>query len=306
METLWVFPGQGGQYGGMLKKVDPNLKQHVENLLGLSLLDTDDGYADSVQLQVSITLLQVDQVDALLSAGFKPRLVAGHSLGVFAAAYAAECIERDDVFRLVKYRAEQMQNAYPTGYGMGVIVGLTRNEVEKIVKEVNDDENPVFASNQNSEEQTAISGKVSAINTVLSLALDKGAAKALLLKVPVPSHSPLMTNVADKMMQMLSSVNVQKPHSVIYLANDTGKAVRQVAPLTRDLADNIAHPVFFETMMAVATNYQPDTIINFAPGQPFKTVLAQKFEEVNQVHLNQMTIEDAIYLLRKWKRGLEK
>lgn len=305
MEGLWIFPGQGGQYGGMLKEVDSKLKRHVERLLDQPLLDTDEGYADSVQLQVSIILLQISQIDELLNAGFKPDLVAGHSLGIFAAAYAAGSLQRDDVFRLVKYRAEQMQLNYPTGYGMGVIVGLTRNEVEEIVTKVNDDSNPVFTSNQNVEDQTAISGKISAINMVLKLADERGAAKTFLLKVPVPSHSPLMNNVANKMANVLATMTIKRPDS-IYLANDTGKAVRQKALLIQDLTDNLAHPVFFETMMAVATNYQPDTIINFAPGQPFKTVLAQKFKDINQINLDHMSIADALYLLRKWKRGLEK
>lgn len=57
VKALWIFPGQGGQRAGMLTHVPGPLRQHVEQLLGLKLLDTAQGYQDSVQLQVSITLL---------------------------------------------------------------------------------------------------------------------------------------------------------------------------------------------------------------------------------------------------------
>jgi malonate decarboxylase epsilon subunit len=70
-------------------------------------------------------LLQIDQVDQLKKLGWQPTLVAGHSLGIFAAAYAAGVINEEDV------RAKQMQECYPEDYGMGVVVGLSRPEVKK-------------------------------------------------------------------------------------------------------------------------------------------------------------------------------
>ncbi|QEA52265.1 ACP S-malonyltransferase [Loigolactobacillus coryniformis] len=302
MDALWIFPGQGGQYAGMLKQVPAALRQHVETLLDLPLLDTTAGYADSVQLQVSITLLQVAQVQMIQKMGFRPRLAAGHSLGVFAAAYALDCLALDDLFKIVKQRAELMQQAYPVGYGMGVIVGLTRAEVTQLVAQVTTTAKPVFVSNQNAEDQVALSGHLVAIDQVLELAKAQGAAKALRLNVPVPSHSPLMHDVAEKLQQSLAEVTFNRPHG-IYLANDNGHAARQIIPVRRDLGDNLVHPVYFESMMAVATNYAPDVIINFAPGHPFKQVLAQKFDEQHQLYLAQFSKADIHYLLEKWERG---
>ena len=302
LDSLWIFPGQGGQHADMLATVDPGLRAKVEDQLQLKLLDTDDAYQDSVQLQVGIELLQVDQVDHLLAAGFKSRLAAGHSLGVFAAAYALGSITAPDLFKTVKLRAQLMQGAYPSGYGMGVVVGLTRPEVEALVAQVTTKEKPVYASNQNAEDQVALSGQLEAIDAVVQLAKDNGAAKAMRLRVPVPSHSPLMNDVATKLAASLADVTIDRPQG-IYLANNTGHAVRQPGPLRDDLGHNLAHPVFFESMMAVATDYQPNVIINFSPGRPFRKVLAQKFGDIHQVYLDQMTIADATYLLKKWERG---
>lgn len=76
-------------------------------------------------------LLQIDQVDQLKKLGWQPTLVAGHSLCIFAAAYAAGVINKEDVFKLVALRTKQMQECYPEDYGMGVVVGLSRPEVKK-------------------------------------------------------------------------------------------------------------------------------------------------------------------------------
>lgn len=301
MNSLWIFPGQGGQYAGMLQNVDKALRSHVEDLLGLKLLDTDAAYQDSVQLQVGIELLQVAQVNAMHAAGLKPHLVAGHSLGVFAAAYAIGSLAQDDLFRVVKRRAELMQGAYPQGYGMGVVVGLSRPEVEALVAQVNSSEHPVYASNQNAEDQTALSGELAAIDQVVKLAKASGAVLARRLKVPVPSHSPLMAKVGTQLAAAMADVTLQKPAG-IYLTNYSGRAVRQVVPVREDLSNNLAHPVYFEAMMGVAHDYEPDSIVNFSPGRPFRKVLGQKFGDLHQVNLDQMSVSDAAFLLTKWER----
>ncbi|WP_054648378.1 acyltransferase domain-containing protein [Lacticaseibacillus pantheris] len=302
MNSLWIFPGQGGQSAGMLKHVDADLRQHVESLLGVKLYDSDEAYQDSVQLQLSIELLQVAQINAMREAGLKPHLVAGHSLGVFAAAYAIGSLGQDDLFRVVKRRAELMQGAYPQGYGMGVVVGLSRSEVEELVLRVNNSAHPVYASNQNAEDQTALSGDLSAIDQVITLAKQSGASLARRLMVPVPSHSPLMSKVGTQLATTMKDVPLEKPAG-IYLTNYSGRAVRQAAAMREDLSYNLAHPVYFEAMMGVAHDYEPDSIVNFSPGRPFRKVLGQKFGDLRQVNLDQMNVSDAVFLLTKWERG---
>lgn len=300
VKSLWLFPGQGGQKSGMLKKVAPSLKSNVENWTGVKLLDSESGYQDSQQIQLSILLLQVDQVDQLKKRGWQPGLVAGHSLGVFAAAYAANVIDQKDVFKLVALRARLMQQSYPEGYGMGVVVGLSRKEVADLVKQVNEPENPVYLSNQNSELQNTLSGKLVGINRVLELAENTGASKAKLLRVPNPSHSPLMQKVADRLEAEISGINLQKP-TCVYLANNNGHPVNDVAGIRYDLANNLVHPVFWETMINVALEYEPQVSIEFAPGTAFTKLLKVKTSQMSHITLQNMTISDADYLLNKWK-----
>lgn len=300
MKSLWLFPGQGGQKAGMLKEVDPVLKEKVEHWTKVRLLDSEGGYQNSQQIQLSILLLQVDQVDRLKAKGWKPDLVAGHSLGVFAAAYAANVIKQEDVFKLVSLRAKLMQDSYPQGYGMGVIVGLSRQEAQQLVDQVASADQQVYLSNQNAELQNTLSGKITAIEAVLELARKSGAAKAKLLRVPNPSHSPLMQEVADQLRAALHQLDLTEPNC-IYLANNNGHPVKTVEEISYDLANNLTHPVFWETMINVALEYDPQVSVEFSPGTAFTKLLKSKTDQIANIALADLTIDDADFLLNKWE-----
>ncbi|WP_057749778.1 ACP S-malonyltransferase [Pediococcus cellicola] len=299
MKTLWMFPGQGSQRRGMLATVDPNLKNKVTELTGVNLEDTDQGYLDSVQIQLSILILQMDQVNQLRAENKQPDLVAGHSLGVFAAAYAAGVIRADDAIKVVAQRANLMQNAYPDGYGMGVIVGLLRKEVTQIVTDHFDEAHPVYVSNQNSQLQVTVSGNIVGIQTVLEKAKAQGAQKAKLLRVPVPSHSPLMRGVAKKLTEALSKVTLKAPNC-IYLADYNGHATRDVKKIAYDLGNNLSYPVYWDVMMAIAQEYLTTVSVEFSPGHVMTNLLKAKAPDIKTITLADMAMDDAKFLLNKW------
>ncbi|MCP0887772.1 acyltransferase domain-containing protein [Ligilactobacillus sp. WILCCON 0076] len=305
MKSLWIFPGQGYQHANMLTHVDSSLLHYVENLLEIHLNDNVQDYLDYVKLQVSISLLQVDQVDKLIAKGFYPQLVAGHSLGIFAAAYACGSLDKENLFKLVKLRAQLMQNAYPYEYGMGIVTGLTLNQLEFLVSQVNHSSMPVYVSNQNTPDQIALSGKLTAIRKVLVLAKKSGASKTLVLKVPVPSHSPLMKPIAHSLCEKLDKINIRTPNCV-YLINSSGYSTRKPEFIKKDLSESLIYPVYFNSMISIATDFKPDTIINFPPGSPFRKILSQQFSEQHQIYLDQHIFDDSLFLLNKWKRGLYK
>ncbi|WP_412989401.1 ACP S-malonyltransferase [Pediococcus siamensis] len=301
MKTLWMFPGQGSQRRGMLDEVACGLKTKVKDLTGITLLDTEQGYLDSVQIQLSILVLQLDQVIKLKAKGWQPNLVAGHSLGVFAAAYAAGVITVDDAIKVVALRANLMQHAYPEGYGMGVIVGLLRKEVSALVAANFDAQNPVYVSNQNSQLQVTVSGSLAGIQTVLAAAKAQGAQKAKRLRVPVPSHSPLMKEVAAQLTKALAKVDLHDP-DCIYLADYNGHATRRVDQVSYDLGNNLAYPVYWDVMMAVAQEYLIDSAIEFPPGHVMTSLLKAKIPEVKTIALGDFSLDDAEFLLAKWQK----
>lgn len=301
MDTLWLFPGQGSQFPGMLTHVTPKVRQLVEEISQIKLLDTKEAYQDTLQIQLAILTLQIDQIDKLKSQGFKPTIVAGHSLGVFSAAYAGGFITKEDVIALVAKRAKLMQASYPSGYGMGVVTGLTVNEVTKLVQQVNSPTNSVYTSNQNEALQITLSGKLTAIQAVLDLALQNGANKAKLLNVPTPSHCPLMQDCACQLAQFAQTIMFKKS-SVIYLANYNGRRAFKIEDIRYDLTHNLAYPVYWDTMTNLALEYQPKISLEFQPGKTFTNLLKNKDRDdlVKKITIQDKSLEDVLFLLEKW------
>ncbi|WP_334352227.1 ACP S-malonyltransferase [Companilactobacillus sp. HBUAS56257] len=285
----------------MLKNVPPEMIQRVKDLTGIELRDRDVDYRDSIQIQLAILILQLYNVRQLKKIQV-PDVVAGHSLGIFAAAVASDVISEDDAIKIVYLRSQKMQESYPVGYGMGAIVGLTRKEVTALVDQVNTETEPVFTSNQNSELQTVVSGSIAGIKKVLDLAKENSAQKTVLLKVPVPSHSPLMQSVADVLEKALSEVELKNPQCT-YLANFNGHAVRKVDGVKYDMINNLTHPVYWDTMMDVASELGVDTTIELMPGSTFTKLVKSKFPDFRTITMNSMNLDDIEFLLEKWKRG---
>lgn len=293
-----MFPGQGAQKSGMLADLPTAQRKLVRELTGVELTDTK--YEDSIETQLAVVILQIYQVDQLKKAGYFPTVVAGHSLGIFAAAYALEVITKEDIIKLVFMRAGLMKEAYsPKDYGMGVITGLSSFEVAELVKQVNSFSNPVNASDQNAPTQTVISGKKTAVTEVLKLASDIGASKAKLLNVPVLSHTPLLNPVANKLACYIENFSFRQPQG-LYLANYNGRLLRTSSQIKYDLAHNLAYPVYWDKMLDVGLELDLKIAVEFSPGKVLTKLLAQKNRQLKSISLEQYGLSDGIYLFDKW------
>ena len=118
MKKAYVFPGQGSQFPGMAKALyegnakGKELLEKANDILGFRITDimfegTPDDLKATRVTQPAIFLHSV--VLAKCYEGFRPDMVAGHSLGEFSALAAAEAISFEDALRLVYIRATQMQ-----------------------------------------------------------------------------------------------------------------------------------------------------------------------------------------------------
>ncbi|MES2636531.1 MAG: ACP S-malonyltransferase [Pseudomonadota bacterium] len=220
-EFAFFFPGQGSQSVGMMNGFgdNPVVKQtfvEASDILGV------DFWAMATQPNELLNLTQHTQPlmlvadiatwRAYLNEGAKqPSILAGHSLGEYAALVAAGSISFADALPLVKYRAEVMQSAVPEGVGaMAAILGLDDEVVRAVCIEAAQNEvcEPV---NFNSPGQVVIAGNKAAVERGMEIARGKGAKRALALSVSVPSHCALMKPAAEKLATYLTSVSVEAP-----------------------------------------------------------------------------------------------
>lgn len=220
-KLAFFFPGQGSQSVGMMKGLaDETIIQdtftEASDTLGVDFwqMVTEDNDLLNQTQHTQPLMLTAGVATWRLYQSFnnkQPDFMAGHSLGEYSALVAAEAISFTDALPLVKFRAEAMQSAVPEGVGaMAAVLGLGDEQVNAICEACAENE-VLEAVNLNSPGQVVIAGNKTAVERAMALAKEKGAKRALLLPVSVPSHCALMQPAADQLRDYLTNVNIAKP-----------------------------------------------------------------------------------------------
>lgn len=204
MQTVWVFPGQGSQAVGMgmdLLEVGQQKLEEAEKILGWAIADKCRGEIGELSktqfTQPCLYVISAILIDILKSKGYNPNMVTGHSLGEFTALYCAEVIDFRTGLELVKQRSLLMSEV--TGGGMTALMGFDRSKLEEAIAITEG----VVLANDNSADQVVISGTVESLQLVCDRINPK---RAIALPVSGAFHSPLMTDAAEKFVQVLANV----------------------------------------------------------------------------------------------------
>jgi len=218
----FVFPGQGSQSRGMMNgyadfavvrdtfvEASDVLKQDLWQLV----VDGSDAELNAtvntqpVMLTAGVAVYRAWQSQN----GAMPAMMAGHSLGEYTALVAAGALSFADALPLVRYRAECMQQAVPEGMGgIAAILGLDDEAVRAVCIEGAQGE-VLEAVNYNSPGQVVIAGNRAAVERGMELAKGKGAKRAIMLPMSVPSHCSLLRGAAGQLRDYLAGVAVQSP-----------------------------------------------------------------------------------------------
>jgi len=299
LKIVFTFPGQGAQIPGMLQDV-PHYVQKAESIIGASILDDEKAFQSTIWIQLALFLKGVAVAERLIEKRIYPQFVAGHSIGAFAAAVIAGVLTFEDALKIVWHRAKRMDEAYPEGYGMGAICGLTEREVKKAVDLAFNVQFPVHLSNINAEQQIAVSGSWQGIEKAFQFAQQFGARKTTILQVPIPSHSPLMAELSKELLVLISKVTLNNAN-IPYLANRTGRMLRDKNKISEDLALNVAYPVRWNDMTEVCVESGADCFIEMPPGHVLSNLVKQAHETTRQIVVDEVGLEATQYLIKKWK-----
>lgn len=186
--------------GKLLAEAWPQAREAFEEAdaaLGMSLSrlcfeGPEDELKKTENTQPALLAVSVAACRVLESEGYRPSVVAGHSLGEYSALVAAGSLDFGDALRLVKKRGRYMQEAVPAGVGaMAAILRLPEGKLDSILAEAAQAE-IVSAANFNSPDQVVIAGHAAAVERAMALAKAAGARRTVLLPVSAPFHCPLM------------------------------------------------------------------------------------------------------------------
>ncbi|WP_025721459.1 ACP S-malonyltransferase [Paenibacillus polymyxa] len=287
----------------MLQDV-PEYVKKATSIIGTELRDDEKAMGSTVWIQTALFVKETAIAYRLIEQGIRPQFVAGHSIGAFPAAVIAGVLSFEDALRIVWLRARLMEEAFPEGYGMGVIMGLTKAEVQQAVLLSHSEATPVYLSNINAEQQIVVSGSLVGLNKAFMHVKELGSAKTALLKVPIPSHSPLMSEVANKLLLTIHTFSLRDAQ-IPYLVNHTGRKTNSKEKIAEDLALNVANPVQWMDMAAVCVESGADCFIEMPPGHTLSGLVKQAHKSTRQVAMDEIGLEATQYLIKKWKEQEE-
>jgi [acyl-carrier-protein] S-malonyltransferase len=223
MRVAFVFPGQGSQSIGMLASLAAASDVVMQTFaqasaaLGYDLWKlVQEGPAEELNRTERTQPAMLVAGVAIWrfwrkAGGAPPDIVCGHSLGEFTALVCAEALDFNTAIEVVAFRARAMQEAVPEGSGaMAAILGLDDAQVEAACREAAAGA-VVEAVNFNSPGQVVIAGDRDAVQRAIGAASARGAKRAVLLPVSVPSHSSLMQPAARRLGERLARVEVREP-----------------------------------------------------------------------------------------------
>ncbi|OYO28623.1 malonate decarboxylase subunit epsilon [Janthinobacterium sp. PC23-8] len=305
MSVLYTFPGQGAQRAGMLHAlpddaaVAATVAQAAETLgSDPLLLDTESALASTRAAQLCLLIAGVAMARSLAAHGAVPAMVAGFSIGEYAAAVVAGALDFADAVHLVARRGQLMEQAYPSGHGMAAIIGLDSAQLEALVAKVHSAATPVHIANLNARRQIAIAGSDAGLQAVMALALANGASRAERLAVSVPSHSPLFDAAAQQLQAAFENVTVRRPQ-LVYLSSSAARALFDPERIGDSLAFNMARRVHWVDTVRLAWERGARLAVEMPPGSVLTRLTAPEFGDGVAMSCDGNRIENILTMVSK-------
>ena len=278
-----MFPGQGSQQQNMgeaLYHNQPRFQEIIDQssqILGYDVMKiiTDEPEKLNQTVYTQPVLFSVEYAAYQLVKDFLVNsqvFFLGHSLGEWTALVCAKAIGFESALRLIRSRAQLMQDAMPKGAGkMVAVIGFDLPQLKEALARHTGQNEVVEIVNYNSPKQVVIAGHSAAIEKLTAyLTTHKIVKRAIPLPVSVPAHSTLLKAAAEKFKQLLDTVEFSDPQTPI-IHNSTAKEEPAASAYPSLLSDHIAQPVLWEkSLHYLQSTYTPDLYLEIGPGTVLK------------------------------------
>lgn len=300
-----VFPGQGSQSPGMGKLVHEHSQaardtfEEASDYTGIDLarvcFEADaDALSDTLNTQPAVLTTSVAFLRAMreklaaVGETVRPRLLGGHSLGLFSAAVASEALSFRDGLLVILERARLMGSFNDDRpVGMASVIGLDADAVRHICDAATrSPEERVDVANYNLDNQTVISGDESALERAMEGARELQA-KVIRLKVKVSSHTPLHAEQAGQFAELMREVPMRDP-GIPIVSNITSKLLRTAEEVRGEFEAQLCSPVHWSDNVKRMAGNGVDTFVEVGPGH----VLARMVKRVSD-NLTAVSLDDA-------------
>ena len=296
--VAFVFPGQGSQSLGMLQELAAQYAVITEQFaivserLGYDVWDlvqhgpeaklNQTEYTQVAMLTADVAVYRVMEQMGLATA----KLMAGHSLGEYAALVCAEALSLADAAALVAKRGQLMQATVPLGQGaMAAIVGLSDEQVRQLCHEATSVTAQVTPANYNAAGQVVIAGHVEAVEEAKRLAENMGARLAKTIPVSVPCHCPLLQHAAELFADSLQQTNFFVPTKSV-ISNVDLSYYQETSQIRDLLMRQLYSPVRWVETIQLMASQGVSTIIECGSGKVLSGLVKRIDKTVQTVSVN--------------------
>lgn len=307
MTLALIFPGQGAQSAGFLHRLPENDRVRAtldEASAALDIdvmtLDTADALGSTVAVQIALTVAGVAVARALAGDGLNAAFYAGLSVGAYAAAVSSGAVAFGDALRMVRKRAELMETAWPSGYGLAAISGLNETQIETLADtaQAADNGERVYVANVNAPRQIVVAGADTALDAFSARALDAGARRAMRLAVTVPSHCELLDDAADRLVAWSKDIPFRAPHGV-YVDNRGGRPLRSGDAIRDDLATNMRYTVRWFDALTLMIESGATVFVEAPPGEVLTDITREHYPDVTALAASALSPERLTAIVRR-------
>jgi [acyl-carrier-protein] S-malonyltransferase len=289
-KTVFMFPGQGSQFVGMGKDLyesSPEARRvfdAAEDILGMPIKKIcfegpEEELRLTVNTQPALFTASMAAFECLSARGFTPDMVAGHSIGEYAALASAGAITLADALKLVQVRSRLMMQAAEAHPGtMAAVIGLATEDVKSAVERAAS-EGIVDVANYNSPGQVVISGELAAVEAVSRYAKEAGAKRVLPLNVSGGFHSRLMQPAAEALRAELEKTQVQAA-KIPVVANVTAGFVSGAEEIKDALARQIAGSVRWDESLKFMADEGAGLFVEVGPGKVLAGLVKRTLSDV--------------------------
>lgn len=294
----FVFPGQGAQYVGMGKEFVENFDiandtfEKASDSIGydmkkLCFEGPEDELKKTENTQPAILTASIAAYEVLVMHGYKPKALAGLSLGEFSALVASGVMSFEEAVKVVKERGRYMQAEVPLGVGtMAAFIGLSR---EKVIEACNSasEFGVVEPANFNSPIQIVISGEVKAVEKAVEIGKELGAKKAKVLNVSAPFHSSMLKGAGEKLSKELDKIKLEE-FTYPVVANVTAQYYDSVSEVNELLVKQVSNSVLWEDSIKTMIKDGIDTFVEVGPGKALSSFIKRISRDVQILNVEDM------------------
>jgi malonate decarboxylase epsilon subunit len=309
MNIAFLFPGQGAQTPGFLQRLPSHPAvaatfDEASAVLGCDVraLDTEAALVSTVAVQLGGLIAGVAAARTLRAEGVHADAVAGLSSGAYTAAVVCGALDFAAALRLLRLRAQLMERAYPHGFGLAALIGLDESRVARLVAALHTDAQPLYIANVNARTQIVVAGSDQALEAVIQAARQAGAGRAQRMAVGVPSHCPLMEDIAAALRQEIAHCKLAAPE-IPFIGNVRARALRDPNDIGLDLANNVVHTVRWHDAMTVLYELGARYFFEAPPGAVLTGLMHESFPDVEARSLTDTPVETIVYLARRVRQN---